>query len=99
MSQPTDLLGRLSFNQMTADLWPLDRAVRECAAHNVPHIGVWRHKLDTAAATHAPPLIRPAGRRVSSLCRGGWSSAPPPAERRERIADNRLAIEQAAALN
>jgi sugar phosphate isomerase/epimerase len=92
MSQPTDLLGRLSFNQMTADLWPLDRAVRECAAHNVPHIGVWRHKLDTADATHAATLIRSAGLRVSSLCRGGWFSAPTPAERRERIADNRLAI-------
>ena len=98
MSQPTDLLARLSFNQMTADPWPLDRAVRECAAHTVPYIGVWRHKLDTADATHAAALIHNAGLRVSSLCRGGWFSAPTPAERRERIADNRLAIEQAAAL-
>ncbi len=93
------ILARLSFNQMTADPWPLDRAVRECAAHNVSHIGVWRHKLDTADATHAAALIRSAGLRVSSLCRGGWFSAPTPAERRARIADNRIAIEQAAALD
>jgi sugar phosphate isomerase/epimerase len=36
--------------------------------------------------------------RVSSLCRGGWFSAPTPRERSQRIADNRLAIEQAAML-
>jgi sugar phosphate isomerase/epimerase len=98
MSQSADILARLSFNQMTADPWPLDRTVRECAAHNVPYIGVWRHKLDTADATHAATLIHNAGLRASSLCRGGWFSAPTPAERRERIADNRVAIEQAAAL-
>jgi sugar phosphate isomerase/epimerase len=98
MSRPPDLLARLSFNQMTADPWPLERAVRQCAQHNVPYIGVWRHKLGTADATGTAALIRSAGLRVSSLCRGGWFSAPTPAERRERIADNRLAIEQAATL-
>jgi sugar phosphate isomerase/epimerase len=92
-----NLLARLSFNQMTADPWPLERAVRECAAHNIPYIGVWRHKLDTVS--NAATLIRNTGLRVSSLCRGGWFSAPTPAERRERIADNRLAIEQAATLS
>jgi len=97
MSDPTNLLARLSFNQMTADPWSLERAVRECAAHNVPHIGVWRHKFEDV--TKAAALIRSAGLRVSSLCRGGWFSAPTAAERRARIADNRLAIEQAAALS
>ncbi|MGA1982239.1 MAG: sugar phosphate isomerase/epimerase family protein [Acidobacteriaceae bacterium] len=92
----TDLLTRLSFNQMTADPWPLERVVRQCAEHSLPHIGVWRHKFDDAAKASA--LIRNAGLRVSSLCRGGWFSAPTSAERRERIADNRLAIEQAATL-
>jgi sugar phosphate isomerase/epimerase len=56
------------------------------------------HQLGTADATGTAALIRSAGLRVSSLCRGGWFSAPTPAERRERIADNRLAIEQAATL-
>ena len=85
---------------MTADPWPLERAVRECAAHNVAHIGVWRHKLapDDPTATRAAALIRSAGLQVSSLCRGGWFSAPTPAERRARIDDNRLALEQAANL-
>jgi sugar phosphate isomerase/epimerase len=92
------ILARFSFNQMTADPWPLERSVRECASHDVPYIGVWRHKLDSADTTHAAALIRDAGLRVSSLCRGGWFSASTAAERLERIADNRIAIEQAATL-
>ena len=91
------LLERLSFNQMTADPWPLEVAVRNCAHSRVPCIGVWRHKLNGDAAS-ASALIRNAGLRVSSLCRGGWFSAPTAEERRQRIADNRLAIEEAATL-
>ena len=89
------LLERLSFNQMTADPWSLEQAVRNCSRSGIRNIGVWRHKLDGDAAK-ASALIRSAGLHVSSLCRGGWFSAPTAEERRERIADNRLAIEQAA---
>ena len=91
------LLERLSFNQMTADPWSLEQAVRYCSNSGISQIGVWRHKLDGDAA-RASAIIRSADLRVTSLCRGGWFSAPTAAERRERIADNRLAIEQAAQL-
>jgi sugar phosphate isomerase/epimerase len=91
------LLDRLSFNQITADPWTLEETVRQCVANDVRTIAVWRHKLGMDAA-EAASLIRKAGLGVSSLCRGGWFSAPTPAERRERVADNRLAIEQAATL-
>lgn len=90
------LLQRLSFNQMTADPWSLEQAVRQCEKNHVPYIAPWRHKLGDVHKAAA--LIRDAGLKVSSLCRGGWFSAPTPEERRQRIADNRLAIEQAAAL-
>jgi sugar phosphate isomerase/epimerase len=91
------LLQRLSFNQMTADPWSLEQAVRNCARSNTPFIAVWRHKLDGNAAK-ASAMIRSEGLRVSSLCRGGWFSAPTAEERRKRIIDNRLAIEEAALL-
>jgi sugar phosphate isomerase/epimerase len=91
------LLERLSFNQMTADPWSLEEAVRQCSSSGIRNIGVWRHKLDGDAAK-ASATIRDAGLRVSSLCRGGWFSASTAEERRKRIADNRLAIEQAALL-
>lgn len=91
------LLVRLSFNQMTADPWSLEQVVRNCSRSGIPYIGVWRHKLDGNAAK-ASAMIRSEGLRVSSLCRGGWFSAPTAEERRKRIADNRMAIEEAALL-
>ena len=89
------LLGRLSFNQMTADPWSLEQVVRNCSRSGIPYIGAWRHKLGGDAAK-ASAMIRGAGLRVSSLCRGGWFSAPTAEERRRRVADNRVAIEEAA---
>jgi sugar phosphate isomerase/epimerase len=91
------LLRRLSFNQMTADPWSLEQTVRNCSTSGISFIGVWRHKLD-GDATKASAMIRKEGLRVSSLCRGGWFSAPTAEERRQRIADNRLAIEEAVLL-
>jgi sugar phosphate isomerase/epimerase len=91
------LLQRLSFNQMTADPWSLEQAVRNCSRSGVPYIGVWRHKLNGDAAK-AFAMIRGEALHVSSLCRGGWFSAPTAEERRKRVADNRLAIEEAALL-
>jgi len=92
------LMRRLSFNQMTADPWSLEQAVRNCSTAGIPYIGVWRHKLDGDAAK-ASAMIRSEGLRVSSLCRGGWFSAPTAEERRKRVADNRVAIEEAALLS
>jgi sugar phosphate isomerase/epimerase len=91
------LLERLSFNQITADPWSLEQVVRNCSHSGIPYIAVWRHKLDGDAAK-AAAMIRSEGLCVSSLCRGGWFSAATVKERRERIADNRIAIEEAAIL-
>jgi len=91
------ILQRLSFNQITADPWSLEQAVDHCSRSGIPYIGVWRNKLGGNAAK-ASSRIRAAGLRVSSLCRGGWFSAPTAEERRCRIADNRIAIEEAALL-
>src|SRR3954453_10917207 len=92
-----NLLQRLSFNQMTADPWSLEQVVRRCSTTGIPYIGAWRHKLGGDAAK-ASATIRREGLHVSSLCRGGWFSAPSPEERRKRVADNRVAIEEAALL-
>ena len=91
-------LARLSFNQITVDPWTLEQAVHNCVDAGVPGIAVWRHKLD-GNLSHAAALIRNSGLRVSSLCRGGYFSAPTSQERKQRIADNRLAIEEAATLS
>jgi sugar phosphate isomerase/epimerase len=84
---------RLSFNSMTADHLGLDELVEACSAAGIGWLGPWRHKL----APRAAERIRAAGLGVSSLCRGGFFPAPGP-ERRARDADNRAAVEEAAAL-
>ena len=91
------LLGRLSLNQMTTEPWSMEETVAACERHGISYIGAWRHKLGGDAAK-AASLIRNADLRVSSLCRGGWFSAPTDGERCERVADNLRAIEEAAAL-
>ena len=91
---PLPDLERLSFNQITADHLSLADAVEECVAAGLGWIGPWRHKLEPGSAK----LIRDAGLRVSSLCRGGFFPVASAAERRERDADNRRAVEQAAEL-
>ena len=90
-------LARLSFNQITVDPWTLEQAVRNCVQGGIPSIAIWRHKLN-GDLSGAAALVRNSGLRVSSLCRGGYFSAPTQEERKGRIADNRLAIEEAATL-
>ena len=87
-------LARLSFNQITADHLDLDRVIEACAEAGIGWIAPWRHKLVPGAGER----IRAAGLRTSSLCRGGFFPAPSAAERRERDADNRAAVDEAASV-
>lgn len=91
------LLDRLSLNQITTDPWSMEQVVAACERAKIPYIGAWRHKLNGDVKKSAA-LIHDAGLRVSSLCRGGWFSAPTHEERRARIADNMRAIEETAIL-
>jgi sugar phosphate isomerase/epimerase len=89
---------RLSFNQATAERFSLRDVVESCARHDVASIGVWRHKLHEVGVEHAARVVRDAGVRVSSLCRGGLFPAATEAARRERIDDNRRAVDETVAL-
>src|SRR6266446_939135 len=89
---------RLSFNQITSDRASLADVVDACARHGVPYVGVWRHKVAEIGVTAAARILRDAGVRVSSVCRGGMFPAATRAECDARIDDNRRAIDEAAAL-
>jgi sugar phosphate isomerase/epimerase len=91
-------LGRLSLNQATVEQWSLREAVEGCARHGIGWIGPWRHKVAELGVAASARLIRDAGLRVSSLCRGGWFPAATAPERRARIEDNVRSIEEAAEL-
>jgi sugar phosphate isomerase/epimerase len=89
---------RLSFNQITADRLSLPEVVEACARHEIPYVGVWRHKIAEVGLDAAVRHVRDAGIRVSSVCRGGMFPAATHAERERRIDHNRRAIDETAAL-
>jgi sugar phosphate isomerase/epimerase len=89
---------RLSFNQATAERASLPEVIDACARGGVPAIAIWRHKLAETGVDRAARLVRDAGLRVSSLCRGGMFPALTAPERAAKIEDNRRAIDEAAAV-
>src|SRR5207248_1645804 len=89
---------RLSFNQITAERASLKEVVDACARHGVPYVAVWRHKLADVGVKTAACLLRDAGVRVSSVCRGGMFPAATADERSARIEENRRAVDEVAAL-
>jgi len=93
-----DSVARLSLNQITTERATLGETVDACARHGVPYVAVWRHRLAEVGLDRAIRLVRDAGVRVSSVCRGGMFPAPTRAERAARIEDNRRAVDEAAAL-
>lgn len=97
-AKPFTAFSRLSLNQMTTDQWDLEDAVAGCAQAGIPEIGLWRHKVEEIGLDTASRLVREAGLRVSSLCRGGMFPAATERERSERLDDNRRAIDEAVTL-
>ncbi|MCL6454709.1 MAG: sugar phosphate isomerase/epimerase [Alicyclobacillus sp.] len=88
----------LSLNQITTEGWSVPEAVDGCARAGLGWIGLWRHKVADTGLQESARAVRDAGLRVSGLCRGGMFPAGSEVRRRERIDDNRRAIDEAAEL-
>jgi sugar phosphate isomerase/epimerase len=91
-------LTRFSLNQATTKHWPLEDVARASASAGLGWIGLWREPVAEYGVERAAKLVADAGLEVSSLCRGGFLTATDPAARRARVADNRRAIDESAAL-
>ncbi len=91
-------LARFSLNQITVEQLSLPEAIEACGRAGLTMIGPWRHKVAEIGVEAAARAIRDAGLRVSSLCRGGFLTAPDAVSRRAADADNRRAVEEAATL-
>lgn len=89
---------RLSLNSATTKKWTLAEAVEGCVQAGIPAIGPWRDIVADAGLGKAARLIKDAGLRVSSLCRGGFLTAPDPAGQSAALADNRAAVLEAVVL-
>ena len=72
--------------------------MESCARYGISQVGIWRHKLAETGVAAAVKLVRDAGIKVSSVCRGGMFPASTKVARRERIDDNLRAIDDAATL-
>jgi len=85
-------LARFSLNHATTKYWPLPEAVAGCVAAGVPGIGLWREEVAAFGLADTGKLVRDAGLRLTSLCRGGFFNQP------DWRAENRRAIDEAATL-
>ena len=92
------MLHRLSFNQITCRNATLRESVDACVRHGISWFAPWRDRIHEAGMKESCRMIRDAGLRLSSLCRGGFFPALTAKERLERIEDNRRALDEAAEL-
>jgi sugar phosphate isomerase/epimerase len=83
---------RLSVNQWTVRSWGVRELADGCARHGIGAAGLWREPVAEFGLARSARLMRDAGIRVSSLCRGGFFG------RAGWLDDNRAAIDEAAAL-
>jgi len=89
---------RLSLNQATVKYASLADALRVSGAAGIAAIGLWREPVAEVGLDKACRLVADSGLRVSSLCRGGFFTAPAGPARQAALEDNRRAIEETAAL-
>jgi sugar phosphate isomerase/epimerase len=89
-------LARCSLNQATIKHASLAEAVAVTAAAGYGAIGLWRDRVQETGAAQAGRIVAEAGLRVSTLCRGGFLTAADPAGVQAALADNELAIAEAA---
>ncbi len=89
---------RLSLNQITTEQWTVAEAIDGCVRAGIQWIGLWRHKVESEGLEETVRLLEHSGLKVSSLCRGGFFPAVDEQEFEANMADNREAVDQAAAL-
>lgn len=91
-------LSRFSINQMTVKQLSLPELVAACGDLGVTNVGLWREPVQTYGVEATAKLVSDAGLTVTTLCRGGFLTAIDPDARAAALADNRRAVDEAAAL-
>ncbi|MET9439973.1 sugar phosphate isomerase/epimerase family protein [Streptomyces sp. NPDC006610] len=91
-------LSRFSINQMTVKQLSLPDLAEACKELGVGNVGLWREPVQSYGVEATAKLVRDAGLAVTTLCRGGFLTAIDPEERAAALADNRRAVDEAAAL-
>ncbi|WP_221583540.1 sugar phosphate isomerase/epimerase [Microbacterium sp. G2-8] len=89
---------RLSINQATIKYTTVAQAIDVTTAAGVGAIGLWREQVQEAGLDESVKMIADSGLRYSTHCRGGWFTAEEGPERVAALDDNRVAIDETAAL-
>ncbi|NYE21580.1 sugar phosphate isomerase/epimerase family protein [Microbacterium immunditiarum] len=89
---------RLSINQATIKHADLATALQVTADAGVGAIGLWREPVQKVGLATAARMLTDSGLRFTTHCRGGFFTMPEGPDRRASIDDNRVAIEETAAL-
>ncbi|MFK0116909.1 sugar phosphate isomerase/epimerase family protein [Streptomyces sp. NPDC090994] len=83
---------------MTVKQLTLPELTAACRDLGVGNVGLWREPVQEYGVQAAAELVRDAGLRVTTLCRGGFLTATDPDARKAALDDNRRAVDEAAVL-
>ncbi|MEH3090067.1 MAG: sugar phosphate isomerase/epimerase [Microbacterium arborescens] len=89
---------RLSINQATIKHADLATALKVTADAGIEAIGLWREPVQEVGLATAAAMLTDSGLRFTTHCRAGFFTMPEGPARRSSIDDNRVAIDEAAAL-
>lgn len=89
---------RLSINRWSCRTTGIQEFLEATAAAGIEAVGLWRQDVEEIGRDALRRRTDDAGLRVSSLCRGGFLTAAPAAERTAALDENRRAIDEAVAL-
>lgn len=90
--------GKLCLHTITTRPWDIETAARKYARAGIRWISVWREALQGRDPGKVGRMLEEEGLGVVSLVRGGFFASTDRMKREEAILENKLALEEAAAL-
>ena len=97
-TRPVSDLSRCAIHTMTNKPWSLAECCERYARAGVGGVSVWRNVIEPIGIDEAARIVRGSGLAVPALVRGGFFPAVDEAGRRRAVEDNRVCIDEAAAI-
>lgn len=92
------MIENLAIHTITTKPWTLQQCIEGYTRHGVHGISVWRNVLEPVGLKEASRMLDDHQMRVPALVRGGFFTATDAATRDSAIDDNRVCIDEAAAI-
>lgn len=97
MAKELNDLTKLCVHTITTKPWQIEKSAEEFGKAGIGGISVWRDTLEGRDIADTGEMLRSNGLEIVSLVRGGFFPSIDAVKRKESIADNRLAIDEAEA--